>query len=874
MDLFNLSAILSLDKSGFDRGVDKADRQGRGLAKSLGKTIGGIGKSFLAMSAAAVGAFAGISTAFYSQVKAVSAYGDAVDKQSQKLGMSRRNYQMWGEILAYSGTSIDTMTMGMKTLNNAIVSGSKEGREAFSKLGLSEKELAKMSQEDAFATVVSAFQKMPEGAEKSALAVKLFGRNGQELLPTLNMTAEEMSALEQRVLDLGSIMGDDAVADSARFNDSLQDVSSAMRGFRNRIFASFLPSLSLVNEGLAEFIAGDDDGLEKIEEGISEFVDKLSSELPKIINRGGRMLSALWGGVTQLLSKLWPKVVKFIGNVIRDLPKTLDSLIKVFAQGAVDLINEIFGTNIKISDFQLPSVQEMVNKVRTWWETSDLADAIKKTCSWVLGVFTAPEENLTPERVRGILETWWNVARKTVQTACSWVLGLFSAPSDSKEGVQSVVGGWWMRAKEWVTNACSWVLKIFNIDIDGTEVFDTVHKWWEGVKQKAGEALDLTLSALGLPTKEEIANTGMGTLSGILDTINTAWQGIAGTLFPTEDFGKTIQTIGTLLGGVAIAGAVDGAIKLFNFLKTFTLPTVNMTAGSWIGAIATIVALIAQNWDTIEPLLEEFGKWASETFKPVIDTFNALAQAIQDVVTWVKQLLGLEPDAPVATGSGTGNDVEGWLNWTKNEYAADERIGNIAMQSGRDVNDVRQEIAQKLADAQSWAERQGILQEYEIPIEFSSAIEAEQQLKDTGEALDDLDGKQATVGVNVVYRTRGGKTLAYTVDEDGTLTPYQEAKGLDYIPTNDYLTRLHRGEAVLSANEARAWRESGGRGQSYGDSSAIVSAIQGLSNDMQNLRLYVGERAFAGAVVDYSGRRMNDYLGESSTRSRRGYGRR
>ena len=53
----------------------------------------------------------------------------------------------------------------------------------------------------------------------------------------------------------------------------------------------------------------------------------------------------------------------------------------------------------------------------------------------------------------------------------------------------------------------------------------------------------------------------------------------------------------------------------------------------------------------------------------------------------------------------------------------------------------------------------------------------------------------------------------------------------------------------------------------------MVTAIQSLGNDIANMRLFVGERAFGGVVVDYGGRGMNDYLGASSKRHRRGYGR-
>lgn len=51
------------------------------------------------------------------------------------------------------------------------------------------------------------------------------------------------------------------------------------------------------------------------------------------------------------------------------------------------------------------------------------------------------------------------------------------------------------------------------------------------------------------------------------------------------------------------------------------------------------------------------------------------------------------------------------------------------------------------------------------------------------------------------------------------------ATGLNYVPYNDYLARLHVGEAVLNAADARQWRaQKAAGGVSAADIAAIVSA--------------------------------------------------
>ena len=172
MDLFNLAAKLTLDSSQFEKGVSDANKQGQGLASSFSGVFGKI-KKFTA-GALSVAAIKKAVSAVVELANATADYGDRIDKQSQVLGLSRKAYQEWDYILGQNGASIDSLGASMKTLNAAIQSateGNEEYNGALVKLGLNYVELNQMSPEDRFEAVVRAFQKMPEGAKKSAFWV-------------------------------------------------------------------------------------------------------------------------------------------------------------------------------------------------------------------------------------------------------------------------------------------------------------------------------------------------------------------------------------------------------------------------------------------------------------------------------------------------------------------------------------------------------------------------------------------------------------------------------------------------------------------------------------------------------------------------------
>lgn len=74
------------------------------------------------------------------------------------------------------------------------------------------------------------------------------------------------------------------------------------------------------------------------------------------------------------------------------------------------------------------------------------------------------------------------------------------------------------------------------------------------------------------------------------------------------------------------------------------------------------------------------------------------------------------------------------------------------------------------------------------------------------------------------------------------------ATGLDYVPYDNYLARLHVGESVLSASDAREWRE----GRKDADYSAIAAAVEGANSRAVStpLAFYIDGKELARAQAD------------------------
>ena len=96
------------------------------------------------------------------------------------------------------------------------------------------------------------FQAMPDGAQKSALAVQLFGKSGAELIPFLNQGREGIAALTGEMEALGVQIGGDTAAQAEVFNDSLAKLRLAATSLANRVIEAFLPALNEMAGGMVE----------------------------------------------------------------------------------------------------------------------------------------------------------------------------------------------------------------------------------------------------------------------------------------------------------------------------------------------------------------------------------------------------------------------------------------------------------------------------------------------------------------------------------------------------------------------------------------------------------------------------------------------
>lgn len=342
------------------------EKSGKHLGETMAKGLKATGAAIGAAMAAATAGVVATGKAFINAANDVASYGDNIDKMSKKMGVSSTFFQEFDFIAQHAGTSMESLKTSMKTLANAAVNGS----DAFKQLGISQEEVANLSQEDLFRRTITALQGVEDTTTRTALASKLLGRGATELGALFDMSAEETEALRQQVHDLGGVMSDEAVKAAATYQDEMQNMQTSLTGVKNNLMSQFLPGISSVMQGLSKVFSGDQSGMGAITKGIQSVIQNITAMAPQfitiistivnsLITAFGPMLpqlvSALFGFITQVLTTfttMIPQLTPVITMGLQGIAQALLTCLPVLIQGLMGVITGIVtwlssGDNVK-----------------------------------------------------------------------------------------------------------------------------------------------------------------------------------------------------------------------------------------------------------------------------------------------------------------------------------------------------------------------------------------------------------------------------------------------------------------------------------------------------------------------------------------------
>lgn len=221
------------------KGVEQAKR---GIVELKGQATGSI-QAFQSAASAIRGFAAALAVReIINYGHSIIELGDELNDLRQKTGIGVQALSALKTAGELNGVGFEQLQVSLKKFGVVVSSaahGSKEAEGAFKAAGVTLRNgldgSVKNSSQLIF-ELANRFEKMKDGPDKAAIAVKLFGRAGADLIPLLNQGGEEIQKFGLRI-------SDDFAKRSDQFNDSLTIMSLQAKQVGVDIIEGLLPSL-------------------------------------------------------------------------------------------------------------------------------------------------------------------------------------------------------------------------------------------------------------------------------------------------------------------------------------------------------------------------------------------------------------------------------------------------------------------------------------------------------------------------------------------------------------------------------------------------------------------------------------------------------
>lgn len=350
MNLFELFAVLTLNKSGYEKGLNDAEKSTKSFSQKVKDTLQNETVQSFTM---VIGAVVKLGKELYNLMNVGIEYADQMGDLAAKYGTTSEAISEIGYIATQTGSDVNTLTSAMSMLYMR----AKQDGEAFQSLGVSVKDSNGQfkSMDELFWETVYAMNNLESDGEKSAYMLDLFGRNAANIGEILRKDTAEIDAMRNEAHDLGIVVSQETADFAGAWQDRMDRIK--LQG----------------QSALASLVAGAPDAEEKLSKFFDAVLDMLENITPTFVNFSIRLLLQ----VSLALIKLAPElVVNFLDAVIKTIFETnwlqvgLD-IGKSILQGVLNVIvsglNSVFGW----LGLKIPKVDLGVGKNGSYFENID-----------------------------------------------------------------------------------------------------------------------------------------------------------------------------------------------------------------------------------------------------------------------------------------------------------------------------------------------------------------------------------------------------------------------------------------------------------------------------------------------------------------------
>ena len=228
-----------------DRLDSAAKSAGRGL-QAMGSRATELGKKMSIVSAA----IAGVTAGTLALVRNAANVGDRIGNAAKAAGLGAEAFQEYAFAIGEAADiTEDEFSASVVILNRKLgeaAEGSASAVAAFERIGISQQQIESgaVTTEQALAAWVKTVEASGSSAEAAALSTDLFGKKGAAMGAMLQGADGQVAGFITRARELGLVVSNEVVAESAVFNDKMAELAKQFELVKMKIAEVLLPVIN------------------------------------------------------------------------------------------------------------------------------------------------------------------------------------------------------------------------------------------------------------------------------------------------------------------------------------------------------------------------------------------------------------------------------------------------------------------------------------------------------------------------------------------------------------------------------------------------------------------------------------------------------
>lgn len=526
----------------------------------------------------------------------------------------------------------------MRNMLLKLSSPTKEGKEAFEKLGVSVFDsTGKMrSMKDIFGDLDTALSRLTQQQKIEAISDIFNVRDVASAEAILNAVGQDWDSIGEAILNakgaadqMAATQLDNLAGDITLFKSALESAKIAISDSLKPTLRDFVQFGTSSVQQLAK--AFREDGLQGALNALGPIIEQgiglIFSKLPAVLNAAVALLEAFVNGIITNLPQLIPAAIQLVQqltkSIVENLPMLLDATVEIMLAIADGLIQALPDLIPAIVQIVLTIVEKLTDP-----------DTVTKLLDAALRINLALAEGLIksiPEILKAIPQIILNIVQSLLQgreqlreTGREWIAKM-------KEGFTEKFSDFYTSASEFASNALETVKKVWNLAKAVGSLLVTVIK--NGITAKKNELIKsagdmATKASDSIKTKWQNAKTlGSNLIAGLRNGIadkasdmNTAISKLGENIGNYwKKFGEASKTYGAAI----LAGLVNGiASKVSSVYDVYKRIVNNI-----VESVREVIDK-ARSWGS--GLMTSFVNGMVEKFNSLVDKLRQMGQAVKD----------------------------------------------------------------------------------------------------------------------------------------------------------------------------------------------------------------------------------------------------